>query len=87
MSFAYSDGDVYFEGDTVNVEVRKKAEATEKTVYVSYIDEETKQPLENAIEEIKVAADANSFNASILKEVPADYELCVYDGDIYYWRR
>ena len=74
-------GDITFEGDTINVEVRKKAEATEKTVYVSYIDEETKQPLENAIEEIKVAADANSFNASILKEVPADYELCV-TGDI-----
>ena len=74
-------GDVTFTGDTVNVEVRKKAEVSEKTVYVSYIDEETKMPLENAIEEIKVAAGANSFNTSLLKKVPAGYELCV-TGDI-----
>ena len=72
-------GDVAFEGDTVNVEVRKVVE--EKTVYVSYIDEETKMPLENAIEELKVAADANSFNTSELKEVPAGYEICV-TGDV-----
>ena len=58
-------GDVTFEGDTVNVEVRKTAEAAEKTVYVSYIDEETKIPFENGIEEIKVAKDATSFNTSI----------------------
>ena len=70
-------GDIAFEGDTVNVEVRK----AEKTVYVSYIDEETKMPFENGIEEIKVAADANSFNTSILKKVPARYEVCV-TGDI-----
>ena len=73
-------GDVTFEGDSVNVEVRKKA-AEEKTVYVSYIDEETKMPLENAIEEIKLAADANSFNTSILTKVPAGYEVCV-TGDV-----
>ncbi len=66
-------GDVYFgEGDSVNVEVRK----AEKSVYVSYIDEETKMPFENGIEEIKVAADATSFNTSILTAVPAGYELC-----------
>ncbi len=81
--FAYGDGDVYIgEGDTVNVEVRKKAEATEKTVHVSYIDEETKMPFENGIEEIKVAADATSFNTSILTAVPAGYELCAV-GDVY----
>ena len=71
-------GDVFVgDNDTVNVEVRK----AEKTVYVSYIDEETKMPFENGIEEIKVPADANSFNTSILKNVPAGYELCVV-GDI-----
>ena len=70
-------GDITFEGDTVNVEVRK----AEKTIYVSYIDEETKKPFENGIEEIKLPADANSFNASILKKVPAGYEVCV-TGDI-----
>ena len=73
-------GDVAFEGDTVNVEVRKVV--NEKTVYVSYIDEETKMPLENAIEELKVAADATSFNTSVLAAVPAGYELCAV-GDVY----
>ena len=77
-------GDVYFgENDTVNVEVRKKAEVEEKTVYVSYIDEETKMPFENGIEAIKVAADATYFNTSILTAVPAGYELCV-TGDVYF---
>ena len=74
-------GDVYFgENDTVNVEVRKVV--TERTVYVSYIDEETKMPFENGIEEIKVAADATTFNTSVLTAVPAGYELCE-TGDVY----
>ena len=74
-------GDVYFgENDTVNVEVRKVV--TERTVYVSYIDEETKMPFENGIEEIKVAADATTFNTSVLAAVPAGYELCE-TGDVY----
>ena len=71
-------GDIAFEGDSVNVEVRK----AEKSVYVSYIDEETKMPLENAIEEIKLAADATSFNTSVLTAVPEGYELCAV-GDVY----
>ena len=71
-------GDIAFEGDSLNVEVRK----SEKTVYVSYIDEETKMPFENGIEEIKVAKDATYFNTSLLKEVPAGYELCEL-GDVY----
>ena len=70
-------GDVTFDSDTINVEVRK----AKKTVYVSYIDEETKKPFENGIEKIKVAADATSFNTSILTKVPAGYELCV-TGDV-----
>ena len=44
MSLYYGDGDVYVgEGDTVNVEVRKKA-STEETrkVYVSLIDADDK---------------------------------------------
>ena len=80
--FAYGAGDVYVgEGDSVNVEIRKVAE--EKTVYVSYIDEETKMPLENAIEELKVAADATTFNTSVLTAVPAGYEVCA-TGDVYF---
>ena len=74
-------GDIALESDTINVEVRKKADAKEKTVYVSYIDEETQMPLENAIEEITVAANATSFNTSDLKEVPDGYEVCV-KGDV-----
>ena len=77
-------GDVYFgENDTVNVEVRKVAVATEKTIYVSYIDEETKMPFENGIEAVTVAADATYFNTSVLKAVPEGYELCVV-GDVYF---
>ena len=80
--FEYGDGDVYIgENDTVNVEVRKTAVA-EKTVYVSYIDEETKIPFENGIEVIKVAKDATYFHTSVLTEVPAGYELC-NTGDVY----
>ena len=71
-------GDIAFEGDSLNVEVRK----AERTVYVSYIDEETKIPFENGIEEIKVAKDATMFNTSLLKEVPEGYELCEL-GDVY----
>ena len=75
-------GDIYFgENDTVNVEVRKVAET--KTVYVSYINEADKTPFENGIEKITVKADATYFNTSILKEVPAGYEL-VLTGDIYF---
>ena len=71
-------GDIAFEGDSLNVEVRK----AERTVYVSYIEEETKIPFENGIEEIKVAKDATMFNTSLLKEVPEGYELCEV-GDVY----
>ena len=73
-------GDVYVgTADKVSVNVRK----SEKTIYVSYIDEETKMPFENGIEEIKVAADATYFNTSVLTAVPEGYELCVV-GDVYF---
>ena len=75
-------GDIYVgEGDSVNVEVTKLAE-NEKTVYVSYIDAETKMPLENAIEIIVLGPNDTTFNASILKEIPEGYELAQI-GDIY----
>ena len=75
-------GDRYVgESDTINIEVRKKA-AEKKIIYVSYIDEETKQPFENGIEEVEVAADATIFNTSALKNVPEGYELCE-TGDHY----
>ena len=68
---AINDGYIY-------AAVRK----AEKTIYVSYIDADTKVPLENGIEEIKVVADATTFNTSVLTAVPAGYELCE-TGDVY----
>lgn len=75
------EGDVYVgeDGDTVNVEVRKVAET--RTVYVSFIDEETKQPLENGIQEIKIGAEDTMFNTSKLT-APEGYEIC-NQGDVY----
>ena len=71
-------GDVYIgENDTVNVKVRE----AKKPVYVSYILE-SGEPLPNAIEKIEVAASATTFSTSLLKKVPAGYELCE-TGDVY----
>ena len=39
-------------------------------------------PFENGIETIKLAKNATYFNTSLLKEVPAGYELCEV-GDVY----
>ena len=56
-------------------------DATTKTIYVSYIDENG-VPIDGAeIEKVTVPADAVNFNASLLTKVPAGYELCV-SGDI-----
>ena len=72
------DGDVYIgTSDTVNVKVRE----AKKTVFVSYILENG-EPLANAIEQIELAAGATTFSTSLLKKVPAGYELCE-DGDVY----
>ena len=71
-------GDVYIgTKDTVNVKVRE----AKKPVYVSYILE-SGEPLPNAIEKIEVAASATTFSTSLLKKVPAGYELCE-TGDVY----
>ena len=53
----------------------------DKTIYVSYIDENG-VPIDGAeIEKVTVPADAVNFNASLITKVPAGYELCV-SGDI-----
>ena len=70
------------DGGFVNIEVRKKA-AEKKIIYVSYIDEETKMPFANGIEQVEVEADATTFNTSALKNVPEGYELCE-TGDHYF---
>ena len=73
-------GDLPLNGsDCINISIRKK---TTKTIYVSYIDEETKQPFADGIEEVEVAADATIFNTSALKNVPEGYEVCE-TGDRY----
>ena len=74
-------GDVYIgENDTVNVKVRETKKPA-KVVYVSYILENG-EPLANAIEKIELENGATTFNTSVLKEVPAGYELCE-TGDVY----
>ena len=74
-------GDISFYGvDDVNVEVRKVAAQT-RTVYVHYIDAETKIPFENAIEKIEIPADEIHVNTNDLKEIPVGYETVV-TGDL-----
>ena len=74
-------GDVYIgTNDTVNVKVRE-AKKPAKVVYVSYILENGK-PLANAIEKIELENGATTFSTSLLKKVPAGYELCE-TGDVY----
>ena len=74
-------GDVYIgENDTVNVKVRE-AKKPAKVVYVSYILE-SGEPLANAIEKIELENGATTFSTSLLKKVPAGYELCEV-GDVY----
>ena len=74
-------GDINFCGvEDVNVKVRKKAAQT-RTVYVHYIDAETKIPFENAIEKIEIPADEIHVNTKDLKEIPAGYEPVV-TGDL-----
>ena len=74
-------GDINFCGvEDVNVKVRKVAAQT-RTVYVHYIDAETKIPFENAIEKIEIPADEIHVNTKDLKEIPAGYEPVV-TGDL-----
>ena len=74
-------GDVYIgTSDTVNVKVRE-AKKPAKVVYVSYILE-SGEPLANAIEKIELENGATTFSTSLLKKVPAGYELCE-TGDVY----
>ena len=74
-------GDVYIgTNDTVNVKVRETKKPA-KVVYVSYILE-SGEPLANAIEQIELENGATTFSTSLLKKVPAGYELCE-TGDVY----
>ena len=52
-----------------------------KLVYVSYILE-SGAPLDAEIEKIELEADVTTFSTSLLKKVPAGYELCE-TGDVY----
>ena len=55
--------------------------ASTRTVYVSFIDEETKQPLENGIQAIEIDSDATYFNTNLLT-APEGWVLCNV-GDVY----
>ena len=66
--------------DTVNVKVREIKKPA-KVVYVSYILE-SGEPLADAIEQIELENGATTFSTSLLKKVPAGYELCE-TGDVY----
>ena len=66
--------------DTVNVKVREIKKPA-KVVYVSYILE-SGEPLANATEQIELENGATTFSTSLLKKVPAGYELCE-TGDVY----
>ena len=71
-----SDGTAYV---TFEATVQKKV--AKKTVHVSYILE-SGEPLANAIEKIELENGATTFSTSLLKKVPAGYELCE-TGDVY----
>ena len=64
----------------MNVKVREIKKPA-KVVYVSYILE-SGEPLANAIEKIELENGATTFSTSLLKKVPAGYELCE-TGDVY----
>ena len=71
-----SDGTAYV---TFEATVQKKV--AKKTVHVSYILE-SGEPLANATEQIELENGATTFSTSLLKKVPAGYELCE-TGDVY----
>ena len=68
---------------TVPILVERDLILYESNIINEYIDEETKMPFANGIEQVEVAADATTFNTSVLKNVPEGYELCE-TGDVYF---
>ena len=72
----------YAQGGTLTLDaVFEAPKPASKLVYVSYILE-SGAPLDAEIEKIELEADATTFSTSLLKKVPAGYELCE-TGDVY----
>ena len=81
-NYSWDELSQYAQGGTLTLDaVFEAPKPASKLVHVSYILESGK-PLANAIETIELKADATTFSTSVLKKVPAGYELCE-DGDVY----
>ena len=81
-SYSWDELSQYAQGGTLTLDaVFEAPKPASKLVYVSYILE-SGAPLDAEIEKIELEADATTFSTSLLKKVPAGYELCE-TGDVY----
>lgn len=81
-SYSWDELSQYAQGGTLTLDaVFEAPKPATKPVYVSYILE-SGAPLDAEIEKIELEADATTFSTSLLKKVPASYELCE-TGDVY----
>ena len=81
-NYSWDELSKYAQGGTLTLDpVFEAPKPATKPVYVSYILE-SGEPLDAEIEKIELEADATTFSTSLLKKVPAGYELCE-TGDVY----
>ena len=81
-NYSWDELSQYAQGGTLTLDaVFEAPKPASKLVYVSYILE-SGAPLDAEIEKIELEADATTFSTSLLKKVPAAYELCE-TGDVY----
>ena len=81
-NYGWDELSQYAQGGTLTLDaVFEAPKPASKLVYVSYILE-SGAPLDAEIEKIELEADATTFSTSLLKKVPAGYELCE-TGDVY----
>ena len=81
-NYSWDELSQYAQGGTLTLDaVFEAPKPASKLVYVSYILE-SGAPLDAEIEKIELEADATTFSTSLLKKVPAGYELCE-TGDVY----
>ena len=82
INYSWDELSQYAQGGTLTLDaVFEAPKPASKLVYVSYILE-SGAPLDAEIEKIELEADATTFSTSLLKKVPASYELCE-TGDVY----
>ena len=81
-NYSWDELSQYAQGGVLTLDaVFEAPKPATKLVYVSYILE-SGEPLANAIEQIELENGATTFSTSLLKKVPAGYELCE-TGDVY----